>query len=36
MRIQDSVSIEEDLKFSDETITDVIAGAEPKKVDAES
>lgn len=36
MRIQDTVSIEEDLKFSDETITDVIAGGEPKKVDAES
>lgn len=36
MRIKDSVSIEEDLKFSDETITDVIAGGEPKKVDAES
>ncbi|KAH7134780.1 major facilitator superfamily domain-containing protein [Dactylonectria estremocensis] len=34
MRIKDSVSIEEDLKFSDETMGDVIAGE--KKVDAES
>ncbi|KAJ3462525.1 hypothetical protein FSOLCH5_014953 [Fusarium solani] len=32
MRIQDSVSIEEDLKFSDETIEDVIAGPTDKKV----
>lgn len=36
MRIQDSVSIEEDLKFSDETIEDVIAGPLDKKVDPES
>ena len=32
MRIQDTVSIEEDLKFSDETIEDVIAGPKDKKV----
>ncbi|KAF7549882.1 hypothetical protein G7Z17_g6084 [Cylindrodendrum hubeiense] len=36
MRIKDSVTIEEDLKFSDETITDVIAGPTEKKVDPES
>lgn len=34
MRIKDSVSVEEDLKFSDETIEDVIAmGDTPKKVE---
>lgn len=36
MRIQDSVSVEEDLKFSDETIEDVIAGPTDKKIDPES
>lgn len=30
MRIQDTVSVEEDLKFSDETIEDVIAGPSDK------
>ena len=35
MRIPDTVPIEEDLKFSDETIEDVIAGAGDKKLDPE-
>lgn len=36
-RIKDSVSVEEDLKFSDETVQDVtvggVTGADEKKVD---
>lgn len=34
LRIKDSVSIEEDLKFSDETIADVIVAPTAKKGDA--
>ncbi|RBQ67230.1 hypothetical protein FVER14953_21219 [Fusarium verticillioides] len=32
MKIQDSVSIEEDLKFSDEKIEDVIVAPADKKI----
>lgn len=35
-KIQDHVSIEQDLKFSDETIEDVIVGPDAKRIDAES
>lgn len=35
-RIKDHVSIEEDLKFSDETIEDVIAGPKEKKLEGEA
>ena len=34
MRIKDTVTIEEDLKFSDETIEDVIAGPTDKHRDS--
>lgn len=34
-RIKDTVTVEEDLKFSDETIDDVTVAGNPKRVDNE-
>lgn len=35
-RIKDHVTLEEDLKFSDETMEDVVAGPEAKRLEGEA